>query len=95
MVILSQRTTPLTVRITQRWRPGTYQTSFQGYTFPEITSVPRSGSVPQHGLYHGPEGDIVLQVGDYIILQPATGAFAATSWYEAIGFYEEVLNVTP
>jgi hypothetical protein len=48
--------------------------------------------VPAHGLFHGAEGDIVVNVGDYIMVNPATGEIGASSWYALAGGYEEVLN---
>jgi len=98
MGFFKQRTTPLAVLITQVWdrqasSSSVYRTNYLGYTWPAIDLVPASGSVPSHGLFHGPEGDIVINHGDYISLRPATGRVSASSWYNFVGFYEEVLNV--
>lgn len=93
MGYFNQRTTPAPVFAGQRWIPGRYNQTFQGFTWPAIDYVPPGGGLPAHGVFHGAEGDIIVSVGDYIVLRPSNGAVSASSWYNFVGYYEEVLSV--
>jgi hypothetical protein len=88
-----KRDEPIRVVVAQRWTKGTYQREFGGWTFPDIEYVPRVGAVPAHGIFHGPEGDVVINHGDYIRVYPESGLVGAQSWYSFVANYEEVLDV--
>lgn len=60
------RDTPVAAVVMQRWDPTTYKRTYEGQTFPRITHVPGTGDTPQHGTYVGPEGTVVVNVGDVI-----------------------------
>lgn len=92
MAYLTPREAPITVLVSQKWSLSAYKMTYQGATFPVIDHVPAAPGVPAHGLLHGAEGDVVVNVGDIITVNPATGDVAASSWYALLGGYEEVVN---
>ncbi len=90
--IYQQRPTPIPLIWAVRYNPATYEAE-DG--FPEIEYVPPSGPVPAHGIIHGPEGDIVVNPGEYIVANPAVegiyptyGFYGAYPWYEFEAQYE-------
>lgn len=56
--------------------------------FPAIEFVPGSGVVPDHGVFHGPGGDIVVNMGDWIVAD-GRGGYAPYAWYNFHEKYEE------
>ncbi len=95
MGYFQQRPEPLTVVLAQVWpagKQGSYRTNYRGIEWPMIERVEASGDVPMHGIFHGGEGDVIVNEGDYMTFDPSTGEFIASSWYGFVGNYEEVPN---
>lgn len=81
----NQRPTPLLFVRAVSYIPGRYQPT-DG--LPVIELVAASGPTPAHGVYHGPGGDIVVNIGDKVSVTP-TGDVGITTWYDFESNYEE------
>ena len=79
---MSRHAPVVTVR---RWKPQRWVAS-NGW--PEIETVWTDGVTPTHGIIHGPEGDIVVNVGEFVAKTGASYAVYGIS--EMAEGFEEV-----
>jgi hypothetical protein len=90
--IYKERPEVLTLVQAQRYLGERYRA---GDGFPEIEHVAAAGGVPEHGLIHLLEGDITVNLGDYVTSAPGVegsypgyGFSGAYPWYQFEAQYE-------